>query len=296
VRRYARVKGKTQEIVATSQYTEFKLGDLLNASKYIVTPEKYPSTTNTDPNRVFVNRAIASTRDETCLKIGERLSLVSSSRFEGRTVAFDLMSNTPKKPDSFQQLEKKDGVFLMWTYYRDGYGIGRSGSNVGTYMGLGNFSPAFRNFSEAISTLSHHPQGFNSYDSTAQLREDNPRLEKGVKMWKVSENDYVDVQGALSIAKTDSQEIIKYFNHGSFKNHGCCPHCQVCVCHDDSIDSYSSSQYNIRTCMICAHMQVTVNDRLTRCTGFSSTTEMKTKGYASTLKRQVCSFNQLDVR
>jgi hypothetical protein len=32
---------------------------------------------------------------------------------------------------------------MMWTNYRDGYDIGRSGRNVGTYMGSGSLSPAF---------------------------------------------------------------------------------------------------------------------------------------------------------
>jgi hypothetical protein len=204
---------------------------LQKATKFVVTPEEGHISSSISTTLAFVNRAIATTKLETQLGLGgSRLSKkFRPDEVKGRTVAFDLIANTPKKPDAHMQLEKRDGVFLLWTYYRDGYGIGRSGGNIGTYMGLGNFSPTFRNFSEAISTLNHHPQGFNSYDSTAQIRKDSGLLRKGLKMWKVGEDDWVDVIGVLGIAKTDSQELLKYLNHGSFKNHGCCPHCQVCV-------------------------------------------------------------------
>jgi hypothetical protein len=247
VRRYVRLINE-HELIATSHYSELKLEELINAKKFDVSPAAGP-----DMDRLFVNRAVASITKETELGIGDRKTKFKASHFRDNdmTAAFDLMANTPKKPDSYQQLEKKDGVFLLWTYYRDGYGIGRSGSNIGTYMGLGNFSPAFRNFSESISTLNHHPQGFNSFDSTAGVREDSLRLRNGVKMYKVSEGKFVDVEGVLAIAKTDSQELLKYLNHGSFQNHGCCPHCQVCVCHYDSID-YSSTHSNIHDMCTCA--------------------------------------------
>jgi hypothetical protein len=229
MRRYARVVSSV-EIIATSQRVQFPIAELEKAQKYDVKQEADPNSKKVH----FVNRAFASTEFETTLNIHTRRRAISGHLLEDPacTVPFDLVASAPKKPATYEQLEKKNGVFLLWTYYRDGYGIGRSGSNVGTYMGLGNFSPVFRNFSEAISTLNHHPQGFNAYDSTVQVRDDSARLRNGVKMWLFREEKLVDVKGVLAIAKTDSQELLKYLNHGSFKNHGCCPHCQV----GDSVD------------------------------------------------------------
>jgi hypothetical protein len=148
--------------------------------------------------------------------------------FKGKTVDFDLAKNSPPAIDpSYAQLDKTDAVFLLWTYYRDGYGVGRAHSSTGTYMSLGNFSAAFTNFTEAISTLSHAPQGFNSFDATTQIRKDSGLLRKGVRMYTCKDEKDVDVQGFLGIAKTDSQELLKYLNHSALSSHGCCPHCQV---------------------------------------------------------------------
>jgi hypothetical protein len=148
--------------------------------------------------------------------------------FRFKTVPFDLVKESPLPINpSYAQLDKEDAVFLLWTYYRDGYGVGRAGSNVGTYMSLGNFSAAFRNFTEAISTLSHAPQGYNAFDSTLKIRTDSRLLRKKVKMYNHRDGKDVDVQGFLAIAKTDSQELLKYLNHSALSSHGCCPHCQV---------------------------------------------------------------------
>jgi hypothetical protein len=207
---------KSKELIASSEHIEANLEDLVKRIDVGADVDAY------EGKAYFVNRAVKDG-----LIVDHNVGLLRRS-FYGKTVDFDLALNSPPPINpSYAQLKKTDAVFLLWTYYRDGYGVGRAHSNIGTYMSLGNFSAAFRNFTEAISTLSHAPQGFNSFDSTAQLRKESALLRKGVKMYTCKDERDVDAQGFLGIAKTDSQELVKYLNHSSLSSHGCCPHCQV---------------------------------------------------------------------